>query len=607
MNTTQKKVRQSQIKDKWAFLSSNLDSYRWHILGFFLVAIFWAVDVSLRPYLLKLILDRVAISHPSYIVYQLMYPALIYIGLSFLFNLNFRFYSLIRFKMMPNLKQDIIKKLAQELLAKNHYFYQDNFTGAVSAKIENIANGFCELISLFIDKFISQFLAVIFACVTMYFVHPFFCIITSGWMMLYLLVSVFCSKHIYYLSGNLSEANNNSTGNIVDMFSGMLIIRLFCSRDHEEKRVSALGLKSMEAEKRLSWFMLKLNLFQGLSFLIIQILCLTFLMYGRKYNHISIGDFALILTINLQIIDSLWSLSADISRFSSEFGKVFQGLNLISLSGDQKSDKEKSTLRVVHGEIDFRNIYFKHQNAKYLYSNQSVKIKGGQKVGLVGYSGGGKTTFINLLLRIFQPQYGQILIDNQDIAGVTEESLCQAISVVPQNPLLFHRTIYENITYGNFDATMEEVAMAAKKIHIHDFIDSLPEGYSTIVGEGGVKLSAGQRQRIVIARAVLKNSPIFLLDEATSSLDSITERLIQQSLISLMENKTTIVIAHRLSTLMNMDRILVIDHGEIVEDGHHDELLQAHGLYKSLWDTQNVRLTPNVKKIYQKPTLCKAE
>ena len=221
-----------------------------------------------------------------------------------------------------------------------------------------------------------------------------------------------------------------------------------------------------------------------------------------------------------------------------------------------------------------------------LFEKESVSIEAGQKVGLVGYSGSGKSTFVNLILRLYDVKNGSILIDDQDIKNVTQSSLRNSIAMIPQDPSLFHRSLMENIRYGSMSATDEDVVLAAKKAHAHEFISALPQKYDSLVGDKGVKLSGGQRQRIAIARATLKNAPILILDEATSQLDSVTENLIQESLLELMKNKTTIVIAHRLSTLLHMDRILVFDKGKIVEDGTHSELFAKSGLYKHLWDAQ---------------------
>jgi ATP-binding cassette subfamily B protein len=240
------------------------------------------------------------------------------------------------------------------------------------------------------------------------------------------------------------------------------------------------------------------------------------------------------------------------------------------------------------GEITFRNMQFTHGGANEpLFENFDLKVKAGERVGLVGHSGSGKTTLTRVLLRFSNLDNGHILIDNQDIRDVTQSSLRKSIAYVPQEPLLFHRSLRENIAYGKPDASEEEIRQAAKLANALDFIETLPESFDTMVGERGVKLSGGQRQRIVIARAILKDAPILVLDEATSALDSESEKLIQDALSRLMKNRTSIVVAHRLSTIAKLDRIVVLDNGKIVEDGSHDELLRRGSTYASLWAHQS--------------------
>lgn len=282
----------------------------------------------------------------------------------------------------------------------------------------------------------------------------------------------------------------------------------------------------------------------------------------------------------------LWMLGSDILHFSEITGNISQGLRIALAPKDILDKPNAKKLHVTQGRIVFDKVKFHYKNTEALFQNNSITIEPGQKVGLVGHSGGGKTTFTNLILRLYDVSDGRILIDGQDIRDVTQDSLHANIAMIPQDPSLFHRSLLENIQYGCVDASHKEIIAASKRAFAHDFITKLPEGYDALVGERGVKLSGGQRQRIAIARAVLKNAPILILDEATSQLDSITENQIQKSLWELMQGKTTIVIAHRLSTLLDMDRILVFDKGKIAEDGTHKELLKKNGLYKTLWDVQ---------------------
>lgn len=252
-------------------------------------------------------------------------------------------------------------------------------------------------------------------------------------------------------------------------------------------------------------------------------------------------------------------------------------------------DHSKNKLQVSHGNIVFDNVSFAHDKGvgEQIFTNFNITIPAGQRVGLVGHSGSGKTTFTRVLLRFSDIDKGKILIDDQDVRHVTQESLHESIAYVSQEPILFHRSLSENIAYGKTNATDSEIIDASKKAHALEFINKLPDGFDTLVGERGVKLSGGQRQRIAIARAILKDAPILVLDEATSALDSESEKLIQSSLETLMKGRTSIVIAHRLSTIAKLDRIIVLESGTIIEDGTHAELLTRGGTYAKLWSHQS--------------------
>ncbi|MDK3155659.1 ATP-binding cassette domain-containing protein [Kamptonema cortianum] len=295
-------------------------------------------------------------------------------------------------------------------------------------------------------------------------------------------------------------------------------------------------------------------------------------------------------------MEFLWKMAQEFSKFSKLQGRIRQDLADLMVAPEIEDRVGAKELSLTRGEITFDKVHFQYKGAEPLFQQKSATIQPGQKVGLVGYSGSGKTTFVNLILRLYDVASGHIMIDGQNIQEVTQDSLHRVIGMIPQDPSLFHRSLMENILYGRPGATQKEAMEAAKRAHAHEFIESLSEGYDSLVGERGVKLSGGQRQRIAIARAILKNAPILILDEATSQLDSVTESYIQDSLWELMQGKTTIVIAHRLSTLLHMDRILVFDKGKIVEDGTHNDLLTKGGLYKTLWDAQVGGFLPEKQK-----------
>lgn len=281
-------------------------------------------------------------------------------------------------------------------------------------------------------------------------------------------------------------------------------------------------------------------------------------------------------------------------NFSEQVGNCKQALSILGKSHDIVDAKDAKPLLVTRGKIEFKEVTFHYNEGTYLFKNKNIIILPGQKVGLVGFSGSGKSTFVNLILRLFDVESGTIKIDDQSIKNVTQQSLREQIALIPQDITLFHRTLMENIRFGDMNAKDEEVIAISKKAHCHEFISQLKEGYQTVVGERGIKLSGGQRQRIAIARAMLKNAPILILDEATSALDSLTEQYIQEALDEMMHNKTTIVIAHRLATLSKMDRILVFDKGKIIEDDSHEALLRLDGHYARLWQMQAGGFLPKI-------------
>jgi ATP-binding cassette subfamily B protein len=306
-----------------------------------------------------------------------------------------------------------------------------------------------------------------------------------------------------------------------------------------------------------------------------------------KLSLISLPLMILLQNYLFRLVDSMWSFGSIVRTYYESFADAEEMVVILN-TPYEISDKITQNLKNIKGEITFENVtYIYDNNNSKVLDNFSLTIPAGQKVAIIGSSGAGKTTFVRLLMRLFNLNSGKILIDEVDTSQISQENLREKIAFVPQDPVLFHRTLLENIRYGKRDATDEEVLIAARLAHCDEFIDNLPNGYNTYVGERGVKLSGGERQRVAIARAILKNAPILILDEATSSLDSYSESLIQDALHTLIKGKTAIVIAHRLSTVKEMDRIIVIEKGKIIEDGVHDELVnKKDGLYKKLWDLQ---------------------
>ncbi|NBW58181.1 ABC transporter ATP-binding protein [bacterium] len=550
------------------------------------IMMIWAFDASFRPYLVKIMLDTITQATPDNVGQLLFYPVTAYLAMTLCITLIFRLYDYIWLYVNPGIKRHVGEHVVGKMLKHSQRFYQSNFSGAITNKVKDLSNGVPDLLCLVLEQFIPTLFAVIIALIFLGSVHLYFAVGLSCWVFLYVMGSVFLTKPAALLSRNAAEARSELTGYYVDLFNNIMSVRLFSGYKNEEKLTRKKFDLYVSAERAKDKFFQKLFFFQGATFFIYQAISIYLLVKGIQKGILTPGDFTLILSINLEIIHILWTFSRDIGDYATIIGTLQQGLEALYHPHDVVDKAHAELLSINKGGIVYDNVCFGHRAQGYFFKNLKVKIKPGEKIGLVGFSGGGKTTFVNLLLRLYDIAEGSIKIDGQNIQDITQDSLRHAIGFIPQEPGLFQRSILENIRYGKRDASLEEVQHAAMKARAHDFIMKLPQQYDTEIGERGLRLSGGQRQRIAIARAILKNAPILILDEATSQLDSLTEQDIQASLNDLMNDKTTLVIAHRLSTLQKMDRILVFDNGVIVQDGTHHQLASQVGLYQQLWNAQ---------------------
>ncbi|MDF1757566.1 MAG: ABC transporter ATP-binding protein [Legionellaceae bacterium] len=501
-------------------------------------------------------------------------------------NFSRRGITYIRAKFIPVIINRMIGTSMDFVLGQSRQFFQDNLSGKLSKQITNLGDGTERVITSLAFNFLRGISLLLTAFIASYLVNPIFCLILTSWFCLFSGTSILMSKKYVALSNAHAEAESNVVGEIVDTVSNQSNVRLFSKKPYENLRMSSYFHKQQKTYANTYLYALFVNSIQGGLIAIMMGFSAYFLVNLYNKNLVSIGDFVLIFGLSLEVGHMMWFTMLEVDEFNKVVGRCKHSLFTLMTPLETQDKPGAKHLECSKGQIIFSNVKFNYKYAEPLFQNKSIEINPGQRVGLVGYSGGGKTTFVNLILRFYDVTDGAILIDGQDIRDVSQDSLHENIAMIPQEPGLFHRSLMDNIRYGKIDSTDSEVIDAAKKVNAHDFIVSLPNGYATLVGERGVKLSGGQRQRIAIARAILKNSPILILDEATSQLDSVTESLIQDSLWELMQNKTTIVIAHRLSTLLHMDRLLVFDQGKIVEEGSHEELLASCGLYKKLWDAQ---------------------
>jgi ATP-binding cassette subfamily B protein len=409
-----------------------------------------------------------------------------------------------------------------------------------------------------------------------------------GWLAVFLIVNYFLVQRISQLSYESASASSELKGKIVDSSSNISAVHQGGHVRFEQQYISGF-IRSYRMAHLKSWqvseFVLVTN---NIMLALFAASMIGMSIHLLAQGAMGVGSLAMVITLLGALQHTLVFLSMIATQVIRQYGQIKEGLEELLIPHDIVDSSEAEKLRVRNGMITFQNVTFTYgeDEEEPVFSDFSLEIPPGQKVGLVGPSGAGKSTLVSLLLREYEIQKGTISIDGASVEAVTQESLRKSIALVPQDVSLFHRKIIENIQYGRLDASVDEVKKAAQLAQADGFISALPEQYDTYVGERGVKLSGGQRQRIAIARALLKGAPILILDEATSSLDSESEGEIQEALQRLFEGRTVLAIAHRLSTLKAMDRIVVIDEGKIVEDDTHENLVEQGGLYARLWDNQ---------------------
>lgn len=560
--------------------------YRLYFVILFLIIIFVALYGTVQSYVLKYIIDiATPLIGKNELIQATLIPVAILFSLTILNNLAWRLNNYVVLKTVPKLKSDIIGQTSDYVHGQSFKFFQDNLSGAVSNRILDLANYTDNLIMTGRDLLVRIFILISSILITL-LVNPLFFFIFLIWTLTVIMMAAYFNKKIQPLSNVFAESRSIAVGNVVDSFANAINVILFAGQRFEKKYLQHSLEDMVQKDVTLQTRLMKYATLMSFMTIIIEVFSFLPLIFLAARGSLTVGDFALIFLISHQIIEQVWAITEVYFRASDQIGVFKQAIGFLSQKPDIVDVKDAAWLKVKSGTIVFTGVNFYFTETQKLFENKTLIIKGGEKVGLVGYSGSGKSTFVNLITRMFDVQKGDILIDDQSITSVTLESLRQNIGFIPQDPILFHRTILENIKYGKFDATDDEVIEASKNAHLHEFISNLPNGYQTLVGERGIKLSGGQRQRIAIARAILKDAPILILDEATSALDSMTESLIQKSLKVAMENKTVIVIAHRLSTIKAMDRILVFDKGQVVEEGTHESLLEKGQIYPQLWQLQ---------------------
>ncbi|HAT6349535.1 TPA: ABC transporter ATP-binding protein [Legionella pneumophila] len=570
-------------------LFSYMAEYRWSTAFFILFGLFWAFTLPYMSYLLGQIIDEIKFQNPEQIdIFSLVLTSLIlYVAIHVLRSLGYYVHGLFSLTSIPEKKAKLIKQLFNHLGNQSIGYFEDKHSGYLTNKITNASSSIEPLIFNLFTIIYPQSLAIILTGILLSLVVPYFGVVLWLWGATLIIYSYHSAKIGNDKAMLLANSNSKVNGKVVDVVNNIHTVIYNAEMSFELGNLDTDIQDMVQNDRNLQRHMTKVMLVQHIAMNILVAFFLIGSVLGYNYGYVSVGDIVFVMTSVTAIAGLTSSLGKCFLDFVTNAGRLNEGLSLL---GDQHTITDNANAQahqINNGEIQFHDISFAYPNQPPIFLNFNLTIPAKQKIGIVGSSGAGKTTLFKLLMRLYNVEKGIIAIDDLPINAYTKKSLCSQIAIVPQHLTLFHRSIYDNITYGCNSFDKSDVILAAKKAHCHEFIAELPKQYDTIIGEQGVKLSGGQRQRIAFARAILKNAPILLLDEATSALDSRTEQAIQDGLQNLLADKTALVIAHRLSTLKAMDRILVLEDGKIIENGTHTELLEKRGAYYNYWSHQS--------------------
>ena len=588
---TQSQERVNLIDFIWRFARTQ----RWPFTIILLLSFMWAFETLFWPFFLGKVIDiltRYDVDRLS--AWPTLKPLLMWGAGAWIFmDGGFRFRDFLQARSFPKLEADIRMTMFDHVQRHSPKYFNEHFAGSLANKIGDMVSAVTIILRMVLTYLIPSCFTCILTIIIFSQMNAFLALIVGIWIVVHFalcwMFTQKCEKYSY-LHG---ESRGTLVGKIVDSLTNNFVVNLFFRFRFEKDHIAEYQKDEQKTNFLAQIYPVKM--FTVLcAALAVEIFTLTgFIIFYWLHEKISTGEV-------VQGLYTIWNLSLVVLLIADKAPEFFQALGIAKQALSVIQDPQDILdlphavdLSIEKGEIVFENVSFCYGERK-IFQNKNLRIAAGEKVGLVGYSGAGKSTFVNLILRFFSLEKGKILIDGHDIASVTLESLRGQIALIPQDPILFHRSLKDNILYGRVEASQKEVLEAAKLAHCDEFINKCSGGYGALVGERGTKLSGGEKQRIAIARAMLLKAPILILDEATSALDSVTEKYIQDSLDKLMVNRTTIVVAHRLSTLSKMDRVLVFDQGKIIEQGSHLELLNKKGHYAHMWQMQAGGFLPDL-------------
>lgn len=588
----QKSEKSKTVRRTLHYFWREIVKYKWYTLGCMIITpIVVFIRAILAPMIFADLIEKASLGLPVSEILELAFWEVV--AFMLLYTVNKLVFEELRlywcWKMEMLAMYDLAMQCFNTVSEQSMQFHSDRFSGSLVSQSNKFVGSFERLMDVIIWDLWPTLIYIVMVVIILAPQVPWFAVGLILFTTIYAMICTFSFRKISNLNEEWAAAETKQTGQLADSISNIISVKSYAKEAHERRRYADFSRKSYNAGIKSMRATIARDILFNCVQLCITALILVFLLMGREWLGISVAVLVLIVNYAQAIQGELWNINSILKNINRVFGDAHEMTLILDTIDDVVDIPEAQTLIMNQASVDFDNISFRHKDAKdEIFTNFNLKVEPGERIGLVGVSGSGKTTLTKLLLRFADVNSGEITVSGQNIRNITQQSLRENIAYVPQETSLFHRSIAENIAYGKPDATQAEIEQAAKLANAHEFIIDMPEGYETLVGERGVKLSGGQRQRIAIARAILKDAPILVLDEATSALDSESEALIQSALERLMKGRTSIVIAHRLSTVASLDRIVVLQNGKIVEQGSHHALLeQKDGVYHHLWSRQS--------------------